>query len=527
MLRCAAHLIEFGDSFVICLGVFHTPDAEPNERSHNQDHQGPEFHVSLHKIWGRIFSISPVQQSDLMRRASCHRQKSVYSEPSKLQVQDPLASETKPLPLFLARRSSGVRRVAQLAELAPLSAAQRWFARERSWINDVHLQICRIPAATFFEQERAEWLRDRLSSLGWQARLDRAGNVLAVFPGGEFPSLIVSAHLDTVFSPGRVEDVSLGPDGRLIGPGVSDNGSGLSALLALARLLAEDPLLHPLAAAVLLVANVGEEGEGNLSGMRYLCRPEPSRCGLDLSKIQAFVVLDGPSVEHITAQALASRRFEITFSGPGGHSWNDYGTPNPVHAMADLVSHFVQTAETRLNADRRVRCSHNFGILEGGTSINSIPSTARAKLDLRCAETSILEELTRLLTTSVERSLERENRSSRGVRLSAKIKELGARPGGKLDEESGLLRAIQSIDAYLDIRSRVDCASTDANVPLSMGLPAISIGVGGQGGGAHTPEEWYQPEGRELGLRRILLLLASIHAGIPETRDALHDPSKG
>jgi acetylornithine deacetylase/succinyl-diaminopimelate desuccinylase-like protein len=437
-----------------------------------------------------------------------------------------LASEPKSL-LTPRAQPSSVRRIAQCAERAPLAAAQKWFARERSWINDVHLQLCRIPAATFFEQQRAEWLRGRLSGLGWQARLDRAGNVLATFAAAEFPSLVVSAHLDTVFAPARHDDVFLSPDGHLVGPGVSDNGSGLSALLALARLLAEEPLLHPLAAEILLVANVGEEGEGNLSGMRYLCRSEPTRHSLDLSKIRAFVVLDGPSVEHITAQALASRRFEISFSGPGGHSWNDYGTPNPVHAMADLVSHFVQRAEMCLAADRSLRCSYNFGVMEGGTSINSIASTARAKLDVRCAEVSILDELNRLLSASVERSLERENRSSRGRRLSAKIKELGSRPGGKLAEGSALLGIIQAIDAYLDIRSRVDCSSTDANVPLSLGLPAISIGVGGQGGGAHTPEEWYQPEGRELGLRRILLLLASIHSELSHFPESLQDSSKG
>jgi di/tripeptidase len=194
--------------------------------------------------------------------------------------------------------------------------------------------------------------------------------------------------------------------------------------------------------------------------------------------------------------------------------------------MADLVSHFVQAAEMRLGADRSLRCSYNFGVMDGGTSINSIPSTARAKLDVRCAEVPILDELNRLLSASVERSLERENRSSRGRRLSAKIKELGSRPGGKLAEESDLLRMIQAVDAYLDIRSRVDCSSTDANVPLSLGLAAISIGVGGQGGGAHTPDEWYQPEGRELGLWRILLLLASIHSELSEPTASLQDSAR-
>jgi acetylornithine deacetylase/succinyl-diaminopimelate desuccinylase-like protein len=241
--------------------------------------------------------------------------------------------------------------------------------------------------------------------------------------------------------------------------------------------------------------------------MRYLCRQTAQ-----LSNVSAFIVLDGPSTDHITAQALASRRFEISFSGPGGHSWNDYGTPNPVHALSDFMSSFLQSADARVTSERRIRCSYNFGIVEGGTSINAIPSSARAKLDIRSEDTAILDELSALLTPAIERSLERQNRETRTNRLTAKLKELGSRPGGRLPGDSHLLRTVQAVDAYLNIRSRVDCASTDANVPLSLGLPAISIGAGGQGGGAHTRHEWYQPEGRELGLRRILLILAALSA---------------
>ena len=404
------------------------------------------------------------------------------------------------------RLAPEMRRIAQLAEQPALFQAQRWFVRERAWINEQQLQLCRIAAPTFFEQPRAEWFRVQLESLGWTAKLDRAGNVLATFGEEERSrSFVLSAHLDTVFAPSRPEEVYYGPDGKLFGPGVADNGSGLTALLAMARVLAESAGLHPLASSVLLVANVGEEGEGNLSGMRYLCRQFSN-----LSRIKAFVVLDGPATDHITAQALASRRFEISFSGPGGHSWNDYGMPNPIHAISDVVSSFMQLADARLTAERKTRCSYNFGIIEGGTSINSIPSSARAKLDLRSEEPWILDELSGLVSTAVERSLERENRTAHAGRLSAKIKELGARPGGRLADETPLLEAIQAVDAFLGIRSRVDCASTDANVPLSMGLAAISIGAGGQGGGAHTRQEWYQPDGRELGLRRILLVLAAL-----------------
>ena len=414
--------------------------------------------------------------------------------------------KTPQTPLPQARIPSEYRRITRLAEQADLFKAQRWFARERAWINEQQLQLCRIPAPTFFERKRAEWFRDQLQLLGWHAKLDRAGNVLATSEGDHQRPLVVSAHLDTVFAPARPEEVYYEADGKLFGPGASDNGSGLAALLALAKVLTDVSGLHDLKSSLLLVANVGEEGEGNLSGMRYLCQL------LELSEVKAFVILDGPSTDHVTSQALASRRFEISFSGPGGHSWNDYGTPNPVHALSDVVTSFVQAAESR-TPERKGRCSYNFGIVEGGTSINSIPSSARAKLDLRSEDLPSLDELAALLTPAVERSLERENRPTRTSRLSAKVKELGSRPGGKLAEESLLLRTIQSVDAHLNIRSRIDCASTDANIPLSMGLPAISIGTGGQGGGAHTMQEWYDPDGREVGLRRILLLLSSLAEG--------------
>lgn len=395
--------------------------------------------------------------------------------------------------------------MAQIAEQPAILQTGRWFARERSWINEQHLNLCRIPAPTFFESARAEWFRAQLESLGWSARLDRAGNVLAQTDGGDRQRpYVLSAHLDTVFAPNRPEDVYFAGDGRLIGPGVSDNGSGLAALLALGRILGELSELADLAESALLVANVGEEGEGNLSGMRYLCRQTPH-----LPEVKAFLVLDGPSTDHITAQALSSRRFEVLFTGPGGHSWNDSGTPNPIHALSDAVAGFTQSAEVGRN-ERKARYSYNFGIIEGGNSINSIPSSALTKLDLRSEEPAVLDELSALLNAAVERSLERENRNARGGRLTAKIKELGSRPGGKLPVNSPLLQTVQAVDGHLNIRSRIDCASTDANVPLSLGLPAVSIGAGGGGGGAHTREEWYQPEGRELGLRRILLILAAM-----------------
>jgi acetylornithine deacetylase/succinyl-diaminopimelate desuccinylase-like protein len=368
------------------------------------------------------------------------------------------------------------------------------------------LALCRVAAPTFFEQCRSAWLAEQLERYGWSTSLDRTGNVLAAWPGAlTEPRVAVTAHLDTVLAPQKPEDISVSPDGSLHGPGVSDNGSGLSSILALGRLLAESVALRELAGPLLLVGNVGEEGEGNLSGMRYLCRSG------NLPDVKAFIVLDGPSLENITAQALSSRRLEITFHGPGGHSWNDQGAANPVHALSHAISSFAQTAEFRKEGET-CRFAYNFGIVEGGASVNSIPAQALAKLDLRSEQPEMLEQLSQLVNHSVERALEFENRHARTARITAKIKELGSRPGGKLEADAPLLRAIQAVDGYLQIRSRVNCASTDANIPLSLGLPAISIGSGGRGGGAHTAQEWFHPEGRETGLKRILLLLAVLNS---------------
>jgi di/tripeptidase len=231
--------------------------------------------------------------------------------------------------------------------------------------------------------------------------------------------------------------------------------------------------------------------------MRYLCRQSPLG-----SRIAAFIVLDGPNMDHITSQALGSRRFDVTISGPGGHSWSDYGVANPVHALSRAISLFT---DNRAVLSGTPRSSFNFGILEGGSSINSIPSHARTKLDVRSESSAKLEELSALLTTCVERAIEVENEGANGRRVTAKIRDIGARPGGKLADDASILNYIRAVDAHFGIRSRLDCASTDANVPLSMNVPAISIGAGGQGGGAHTAQEWFHPEGRELGLKRILL----------------------
>ena len=406
-----------------------------------------------------------------------------------------------PLKSLAPEVSSGLPSPAQLSQAQGVRECLQWFVRERQWINDQHLQLCRIPAPTFLEGKRADWMISAFRSVGCDASLDRAGNVVAQLDSSaRGPFVALTAHLDTVLAPRTAEEVRAEPDGTFRGPGVSDNGAGIAALLAIAKAwkMCATPPFAP--ASVLFVANVGEEGEGNLSGMRYLCRQSPLA-----SKIRSFVVLDGPTTDHITCQALASRRFEISYTGAGGHSWSDFGIGNPVHAISRAMAYFLEVAAPIAVGSPRV--SYNFGTVEGGSSINSIPTEARAKIDIRSESAARIDGLVELLAATVDKALQTENERATGARLTAKLKEIGSRPAGRLANDAHLLRTIRAVDAHLGIRAVLDCASTDANIPLSMGIPAISIGAGGQGGGAHTPGEWFHPDGRETGLRRIFLTL--------------------
>jgi tripeptide aminopeptidase len=371
----------------------------------------------------------------------------------------------------------------------------QWFTREKQWINEIHLQLCRIPAPTFLEQERAAWFSEQFRAFGWNTVIDRAGNVVATH--GDGPYVALTAHLDTVIAPRSKDDVKAEADGRFYGPGVSDNGAGLAALLAVARVWKSCTNLPELPCGLLLAANVGEEGEGNLAGMRQICKQATGA-----RRIEAFVVVDGANTDHITTRGLGSRRFEATFTGPGGHSWSDYGLANPLHALCRAVALF---SDTRL--DTGPKSAINVGLIEGGSSINAIAQSARAKVDIRSESNSRLDELVDVLSGAVERARDVENLRASTGRVTVKLREIGSRPAAALPEQAPILQYIRAVDAHLGIRSHLDTSSTDANIPLSLGIPAVAIGAGGAGGGAHTTQEWYRPDARDLGLKRLFLAL--------------------
>ena len=372
-------------------------------------------------------------------------------------------------------------------------------------ITEEQIHITEIPAPTFHEAARAAYMKKLLSAAGLRAELDPAGNVVAEYPGSSADVVMVVAHLDTVFPAGTNVTVKR-EAGKLLAPGISDNGTGLAALVGIARAFREARV--PTKCTVLFVADVGEEGEGNLRGIRALVETYKK-------KLKNVIALDGSSTEYVTTAALASKRVEITVTGPGGHSWSDFGAPNPIHALGRAIAHFVST-----RAPESPRTSFNIGQIEGGTSVNSIPERAAMKVDLRSESETELGQLEVALREALQTGVEEEMAAARargmaggGNNLELKIAILGVRPAGELPDNSPLLAALAAADTRLGNRSRHERSSTDANIPLSLGIPAISLGAGGRSGGAHTLAEWYDPAGRELGLQRVALTLLGV-AGI-------------
>ncbi|HET8549093.1 MAG TPA: M20/M25/M40 family metallo-hydrolase, partial [Bryobacteraceae bacterium] len=279
-------------------------------------------------------------------------------------------------PAKLARPAPVATRVAELAATAGIRDCLQWFSREKHWTNEQHLALCRIPAPTFLEHKRAEWMVTQFRALGCETRIDPAGNVVSTLaPAAPGPFIALTAHLDTVLAPRKPEEIAVDPDGTLRGPGVADNGAGLAALLAIARGFRAAPCLEAAAGNLVFVANVGEEGEGNLNGIRYLCSQ-----GSLAGRIRTFIVLDGPATDHITWKALASRRFELAFTGNGGHSWSDFGVGNPVHALGRAITLFTDAQHELAVRNGRPRSAFNFGTIHGGASITSIPTESRAKV---------------------------------------------------------------------------------------------------------------------------------------------------
>ena len=399
--------------------------------------------------------------------------------------------------------------VARLAGLPEVRSAFARFRADEAKFAQWQMDVSRVAAPPFGESARGEWLAERFRELGLaDVHLDEVGNVFGVRPGYGSRFVSLSAHIDTVFP--AMTPLSIRRQGsRLYGPGVSDNGAGIAAMLAVASVLGSSKISHAL--PFVFIGNVGEEGEGDLRGMRHVFQTPRWQDSIAYS-----VVVDGAGSDTVVAEALGSRRFEVIARGPGGHSWSDFGTPNPIIVLGRAIQSLSETP-----VPTSPKTTFNVGVIRGGTSVNSIPESASMRVDLRSTSMVEIDRLERSLRIALDHAVDAENRPApaRGTRgaqgVQCEVVEIGNRPAGELSADARLLKVIRAVDAQLGNTAQIQRASTDANIPLSLGREAIAIGGGGTGGGAHTLQEWFDCNGRDLGLRRILLTMLAL-SGVGE-----------
>ncbi len=364
-----------------------------------------------------------------------------------------------------------------------------------------HIRICEIPAPPFQEHERGQYFAARFAELGLaDVQTDDIGNVIGFrYGAADKPLLVVSAHLDTVFPENtNVQVKQVGT--RLCAPGIGDNCAGLAALMAMIEALNAGDF--DLRGSIAFVATVGEEGEGNLRGARHLFT-----AGTLAQRITGFISFDGPGADFVTHQALGSRRYRITLRGPGGHSWSDFGVVNPVHALGRIVAKLADYP-----APHEPRTTYNVGRIGGGDSVNVIPESAHLDVDLRSTNEAQLSQIEEFLLQSIQHAIRAENslRAASGHSLCSDVQLIGHRPSGAISSQSPLVKLAVEATHAVGLRPLLNCASTDANIPISLGIPAITIGAGGKGGDAHRLSEWYDPAGREIGYERALLLILAM-----------------
>ncbi len=390
---------------------------------------------------------------------------------------------------------------AQPAVVRALAAAREIDASSES----VLIELTEIPAPPFEEQARGSRFAELLGDAGLtDVVIDDVGNVLGRRGGvGGGPTVALVAHLDTVFPAGT--DVTVARRGeRLYAPGIGDDTRGLVLLLTMVRALDEAGV--DTVGDLLFVGSVGEEGLGDLRGVRHLFRD-------DGPTIDAFVAIDGGSDSRVVNEALGSRRYRVTVTGPGGHSWGDFGLGNPALALSRAMYLFDDAAATVVNTGPVA--SYSVGRLGGGTSVNAIPHESWAEVDLRSVDQGQLDRLDEVLAVAVERALDEQNRRrDRGDALEASLEAIGERPSGSVASDHPLVVAAMEATRHLGFVPRLGAASTDANIPISLGIPAVTLGRGGRGGGAHSLDEWWSDDGAYLAVHRAMLVILSA-AGVP------------
>ncbi|MEK7401461.1 MAG: M20/M25/M40 family metallo-hydrolase [Gemmatimonadota bacterium] len=362
------------------------------------------------------------------------------------------------------------------AILATIKADNAWtLAQQRS--------ICEIPAPPFKEAARAAEYKRRFEALGLTARIDAIGNVIAERKGtGKGPTIVLAGHLDTVFPEGtdvKVKDQG----GRMSGPGIGDDCRGLAVVLAVARAFQRTNYAHE--GTIIFVGNVGEEGPGNLRGVRHLFDAELK------GRIDYFVSVDGQGLD-VTSRAVGSNRYKVTYKGPGGHSYGAFGIPNPIHALGRAIDGIAD-----IQVPANPKTTFSVGVISGGTSVNSIAFEASMEIDMRSESVASLAAVDAKVRAALTAALEAENVRWPGERatraqLSLVIDTIGIRPTGGQSDTARIVQVALQAGKALGFSASTTASSTDANLPISRGIAAITIDGGGEGGGSHSLAEWYE-----------------------------------
>ncbi len=359
------------------------------------------------------------------------------------------------------------------------------------------LEIVQIPAPSNDEGERTEDFARRLKEMGYEPTIDGVGNVYAVVPGADpqGPTVVVAGHLDTVFPRTQPLEVTE-QDGVYRCPGICDDTRALAEVLSLARAFRTTGL-QPVG-NLILCGNVGEEGLGDLRGCKELFRTLP---------IDAFLSLDHWGVEDILLDATGSRRYQITYTAEGGHSFGAFGKPNPIHAMGRAIGAIAQ-----LEGKKEPKTTFNVGVVSGGASVNSIASQAQMLVDIRSNSAQCLAELEETILKLARQAAQQETdhwNHEDSVKIDVKL--IGDRPAGTQDHNGLMAQTFSQVTAALGKEMRIsDPGSTDCNVPVSLGVPAAVLGYGGTGGDCHNPREWYRPDPAYPGPRHTLLMLLAL-----------------
>ena len=382
------------------------------------------------------------------------------------------------------------------------AASQTLAAEYDRFVREL-IELTEVPAPPFKEEARADaFIRLARASGVTDIEKDAEGNVLVMRRGGGGPLLVVSAHLDTVFPEGT--NVTVRRDGtRLAAPGIGDNAQGVAALLALTRAI--DAARITTSSDILFVANVGEEGSGGLRGVRHLFGE-----GRYKDRIAAFISIDGMgSGDYITTGGVGSRRYRVTFTGPGGHSYSAFGLVNPANALAGAIQRLGA-----VSVPSSPRTTFNVGMIGGGTSVNTIPASVWMDVDLRSESPAELARLDDAFKAAVARAVDEENRSRSTAEgpVGAELDLTGERPGGQTAQSTALVQAATGAMRALGQQPVYGSSSTDSNLPMSLGIPAITIDTGIRGDRAHAPDEWIDVERTSTisGLQRVLLLVLTV-----------------